>query len=276
MSSETVPRPPAKAGGARTGSPLKFQTMTEPEKGELSTVMFSSSHLLAAGQYYHSVEGYSPDRLLRAVEDEGLYRSHLLLAGREDPIAAVEFLDKWGAFFPVVRAKKLVLARQVVPSYVEAHQPELRRLRTKELFELTDLDFSSILNLMADAAKTQRLGSTAAGKLLHYLIPEAVMMWDAYWVQGRYAIGNSPKDFVAYQRFGQRLLQHLVKYEHHSILKELRQRHADETRKMTEIDSPCDVPVTKLLDELAYDGLGNRERAIVALGGWDGSFPDLA
>jgi hypothetical protein len=213
------------------------------------------------------------DRLLRASWDEyhdrstepEIFYSLLYLEGKDkDPEDRLDrsiiFLLVWNAWDWRTRAPGVDRALEFLPGFLKRNAPAIRSLRKQSLLTLGDADFATIRNLarkldtgleFVGSKPDGKVGTirapTAWGKLLHFLAPEAILLWDAEVVRnGPLQLGDGPDDFVVLQRWGQRLLLQLDKEKRGSI-----PRMLIEHRRQTK--GHYYEPITKFLDETMYD-----------------------
>lgn len=228
--------------------------------GALSAdALFSSHHFLSAGEYYHW-----PDE--GDLDSRELPYRELLLATRDSPPTArldagIEWLGKWGALRGIKKNK----ASRILKRFVDVHGRDIERLNRKPLSTLDDNDFQLVGQLAEDLV-SRGMRPTAYGKALHFLLPETILMWDDKYVRETYRLWETdsrktPPLFVRYQLFGWRLLKLISDSEGKAVLDTIRAKHR--------VVAGCNEPITKLIDELVYDGEGNLQRAVTALGGLD-------
>lgn len=193
-----------------------------------------------AGEAYHDPSGWS-NRERRA---EQVYREEVKKP-KDTPVdkvvdGAVRFLSHWNAVRFPGGSERL---RAVLPEWLAGNAELLSASRGKELQSLVGSDFRTIIYL---AGSLWELGfpPTTFGKLLHILLPETVLLWDADNVRNGYRLGEDPYSFTGYQAFGWRLLHGLQEAEGQDILASVKSKHARTAR--------FDEPLTKLIDELTY------------------------
>lgn len=170
---------------------------------------------------------------------------------------AIAFLEAWGAYHPPIKDFGLKRARDFLPRFLKSHRDSLKCLDGKYLQTFAPTDFELVHAMSADLLeglsfthKGRHHGAqTATGKLLHFLLPHGVMMWDDRVVrQEAYdGLGSTATDFVNYQMFGKRVLLRLLEDSSTGELSGLSLRHSKD----------CGLnyvePLPKLLDEMAYD-----------------------
>ncbi len=167
---------------------------------------------------------------------------------------AIKFLGKWNALRFKGGGDRL---REVYPKWLKANRAILGKLERRPLYSLNSADFYSILYLTTSMWE-KGIPPTTYGKLLHFLLPETVLLWDQKVVRTCYALHDDPCSFLSYQCFGWRLLHHISRMEGVSPLGKLEKSHA----KLAGYYEP----VTRILDHLAYRPQIAR-RAVTALGG---------
>ena len=225
--------------------------------------LFSSYNLLSAGEYYHWTESGDPDRGELPYQQILLHGKNLPPSERVDD--CVEWLVRWGGLRGTTKRK----ARLALKSFVKEFEDDLVKLRSKSLAELGPSQLHRIGRL-AESLSGRGLKPTTYGKALHFFMPDTVLMWDDWYVRSTYRLREDDKEnraettssqFERYQWFGWRLIRLLIESEGDQIVATIHGKHRATAR--------CDEPVTKILDEMVYDGEGNRERAVAALGGLD-------
>lgn len=209
---------------------------------------FGRRRFLAAVDWYHEYPPY---------QDEPLYRTFVIEAGRHERLRsagnAVCFLEVWGGYR--YRRRGLRKARRCLPDFLRKNAACLSRLAGVRLENFDEQDFEDTRELMEQlqdrlsfSVNGKDVGApTAAGKLLHYLLPHGVAMWDNDVIRDNaYNIGDQSTDFVNYQRFGKRVLRHLAGKDGTRALAELTAMHSRRCKlSYTE-------PLPKLIDEMAY------------------------
>jgi hypothetical protein len=214
---------------------------------------FEIGDLLEAGEKY----GPHLNKL------EGIYPKLVWATRSVDPERrldnAIEFLGKW-------RALRFRgggdLVRRVYPEWVKANEMTLRKLEHRPLYALSSQDFYAIFYLAATLSE-RHLPPTTFGKLLHFLLPETVLLWDQEIVRDAYDLEGDPCSFVSYQCFGWRLLRHISRSAGISDLQMLEEKHAQFATYYE--------PATRILDHLAYYRT-LAKRAVAALGGHEQAF----
>jgi hypothetical protein len=207
--------------------------------------------VLAAGRAYHSRE-----------EEQGdsVYMESVVSTRDWSPARrvdhAVSFLRSWNA----LRSRGLTdtRAKRLIRGFIKDNRDDILSTRATQLARLKQTDIDKI-GAMFDDARARGLGPTAVGKLLHFLMPDTVLLWDQKTIRSVLWLGPESKEFLRYQLFGKRLLAHLEGVGGPRSLQRMRARHR--------VAAGGDEPLTKLVDELFYDESGMRERTILALGG---------
>jgi hypothetical protein len=225
-------------------APLSLKRLPQNSK----KMTFGRRRFLTAVNWYHENPPY---------QEEPVYRALVINASRhqrlQSAVDAVCFLDVWGGYR--FRRRGLSKARRYLPGFLRQNAASLARLDRARLENFDESDFEIIRDLMAQlenglcfTVNGREIGApTAAGKLLHYLLPHGVMMWDGEVVRtNAYNIGDGAVDFVSYQRFGKRLLLHLAGKDGRRALRELATMHSSRC-KLSYYE-----PLPKLLDEMAY------------------------
>jgi hypothetical protein len=231
----------------------------------LSSSPFTAASLLSACKSYHEENRYPGP-----YQEEPVYRLFVLddPARRAElrPVDAVEYLELWDAYNFRYAARGLSRARRFLRVFLYVNGRDLRRLAGNRLEDMSESDFDLVRNLMEQVVEGLRFGTdrrrapTAAGKLLHYLLPDGVIMWDREKVQDRaYQIGDTVEDFMRYQKFGRNLLRYLADVAGCNLTK-LSAAHSNQ----------CGLsyrePLPKMLDEMAYHR--PTARAALAVVGW--------
>ena len=164
------------------------------------------------------------------------------------------FLDIWGAYHSRCKKEGLYRAFEFLPTFADAHSATLSELSDKPLIALKERDFKHLQKLataLDDGLRFDgRRAPTAWGKLLHFLLPQSVVMWDEEYVRTRYELESTPEAFVRYQQFCKRAVQGLLEGSDPRTLEENLELH----RRQNELRYR--EPITKLLDEFAYDRSG--------------------
>jgi hypothetical protein len=217
---------------------------------------FTSGDFLEAGEDHHREQDLSK-KGWRA------YREYLLGTLQSEPgdrlDAAIDFLGAWKALRFKGGGAKL---RSIYPSWVKTRSASLEALSRRELVKLSPREFYEVF-LMAAELRAEGLPPTCCGKLLHFLVPRAVLLWDGAIVRAQYSLDADPAGFLAYQIYGQRLLRYLERSEGSRILGELESAHARV--------AGCNEPITRLVDELAYRP-DLAAKAVSSLGGARSAF----
>jgi len=183
----------------------------------------------------------------------------------ESPVArlddAVEFLGKWKA----LRFKGGGRAfRRICTSWLRKNLGDLQRLQGGVLYSLAPEDFQRILDI-SSSFRDCGAPPTTFGKALHFFLPETVMLWDQARVRNTYKLRPGPESFVAYQRFGWKLLHRITSNATVNVLRQLERDHA---RTVGYFE-----PITMILDHLAFSPKLSA-RAVAALGGSSQAFSE--
>jgi hypothetical protein len=209
---------------------------------------FECSNLLEAGERYgthlNNAESIYP-RLVwnqRRVDPENRLES------------ALEFLGKWRALRFKGGGNKL---RDEYFDWLNDTKPILTQLMSKSLYSVSPKDFQAILYLSSGLWE-RGIPPTTFGKLLHFLLPKTVLLWDKAIVRNTYGLDDDPCSFLSYQCFGWRLLRHLSRQRGVQALRILEHDHSE--------FAGYHEPMTRLIDHLAYDGT-LAAQAISSLGG---------
>lgn len=221
---------------------------------------FSSDDLLEACRLYHEPEWTEKER--RA---EVIYRQEVIERGESEfdtsVDGAIKFLRKWGGLRSYRGGGDKF--RVFLPDWIEDNEWALNRLRGKQLHEFGNGREFMLVVYLAGSLWDKSISATLYGKLLHFLLPDAVLLWDQDVVRDGYDLDGDPYSFASYQYFGHRLLRHLTIHEGEDVLGRIQDEHAKVTGYAE--------PFTKLLDELAYEEY-LRDQAVEALGGWGEAF----
>ncbi len=229
---------------------------------------FDAAVLLGACKKYHHSYGRP-----KPYWEEPIYRLFVVDSGRplskEWAPIAVEYLDLWEAYNYRFKRGGLDRARTCVPQFLERNWSELTRLHRRNLVDYRSDDFGSVTTLMDQLQEELefRVGRKwyrapiAAGKLLHFLLPFGVVMWDREYVRMKAYRGlkDTTEDFVKYQKFCQELLRLLLEAEGRRGLTELPAKHSRQCQLTYR------EPLPKLLDEMAYSASAAKS-AIDAVG----------
>jgi len=221
------------------------------------------------------------DRILRAAwvkyheestTPESFYSTLYLRGKGEEPETRVNssvlFLALWNAWDYRFQQPGVVRALEYLPGFLRENASNIQSLRNRAILTLEEGDFAVIRDLAAQLDYGlvfndkfgPRRAQTAWGKLLHFLVPEAILLWDGEYVRnGPLQLGDGPDDFVALQRWGQRLARQLDETNRGAT-----ERLSTDHRRMT--NGHYDEPVTKIFDEAMYDAEA-IEHAIDAIGG---------
>ncbi len=238
-------------------------------------LLFTSENLRAAGKafpYHPPGDDYYCRFLIRTQNLSPLERVE----------HAVKFLRGWNAIPWGKGGLTDLELSTIIEEFIEEKHPELERLGQHTLADPEAKKLESIGGLFVDLLRRgkgdRQLKATAAGKLLHFYLPKRVLLWDEIYVRRPLLLDetyyeladeveNARAQFLALQRFGWRLTNHLLSTEG--------QKAIDDVLKEHELMiSRCPEPLPKLIDELFYDRRGNRERAIAQLGGLDGALSE--
>jgi len=202
---------------------------------------------------------------LDSYHDESDYYEMLETAAKDErnvPHAIVDFLRGWGGLarnLPGSGHERLKLEKALA-EWLESHRPTLQRLRMERIwlvdFEKIGTGLEELFDSLACIRKG--FGSTAAGKMLHVLLPNLCVLWDAKYVRGRQGFRDDGKGYVEYLKSRQMILTDALRDgkmqtgfdDPSTILKWLVDQHS--LRFAT-----CKPPVTKLLDEMNYDERGH-------------------
>ena len=207
------------------------------------------SILVAAWEAYHE----------RSTSPEAFYaRFYLEGKGKQPPsrvLHAIIFLQAWTAWDYRFREDGPLRALEFLPGFIEENSPTIQHLRDRSLLTLEDDDINAIRDLAVslesgltfDDGRGPRRAPTAWGKLLHFLAPESILLWDGETVRkGPLHLNDGPDDFAALQRWGRALSRHLEKdrvggYAGLAVAHRLQRKDSYEE------------PVTKIIDEAMYD-----------------------
>src|SRR3989454_4390076 len=174
---------------------------------------------------------------------------------------AVEFLGKWKA----LRFKGGGTAfRRICTNWLRRNQTLLQRLQGRVLYSLAPEDFQHVFDI-SSSFRDCGAPPTTYGKALHFFLPETVMMWDQEIVRNTYKLRPDPESFVAYQRFGWKLLHHVTRGKTVNVLRQLERDHS---RTVGYFE-----PTTMILDHLAFSPKLSAI-AVAALGGPSKAFSD--
>lgn len=152
--------------------------------------------------------------------------------------------------------------RRIYQVWLRENRGRFAKIRGKVLYNLVSEDFDTIFRL---SSNFRRHGAppTTYGKALHFLLPETVMLWDQKIVRDTYKLRSEPDDFVAYQRFGHKLLRYVSGAQGIKVLERFEREHAK--------SAGYHEPITMILDHLAYYPALSA-RAVNALGGYEQAF----
>ena len=147
---------------------------------------------------------------------------------------------------------------QIYPGWLAENKEILARLKGRSLYSLSaENGLYSVLCLGTNAWEAG-MRPTTFGKLLHFLLPETVLLWDQKVVRDQYELDGDPCSFLAYQCFGLKLLRHISRKDGVNSLRALEETHAKSIGYFE--------PLTRILDHLAYDE-PMADRAVSVLGG---------
>lgn len=235
------------------------------------TVQFTLKDLKAAGERYHR----GPDGKLRIDE---MYKSLLLGTRDSTPWKRVSeaerFVRVWGGSLPYVSKGR---ATRTIMRFAKTWGDQLSDLSRLPLQSLSETQLDKVGELflhLRGAREKPSLGAVPSGKLLHFFMPDTVLLWDNLYVRGpllleewTYLDGSRPesekRQFVALQRFGRKLLHRFKETGTRDCLEVARVEHS--------VVAQCDEPLTRMLDHIFYDREGIRERAILSVGGLEGA-----
>ena len=172
---------------------------------------------------------------------------------------ALEFLRRWQGVRFQGGAERL---RQTYPAWVNGYDTVLRQLTGKPLIDLSEEDLYQVLRLTT-ALWERGIPPTTFGKLLHFMLPETVLMWDKAVVRTVYRLDEDPCSFLAYQCFGRRLLRHITSRVGKPVLLGLENDHAKVAGYYE--------PTTRIIDHLAYSQ-DLAQKAVDTLGGGQEAF----
>src|SRR6267143_1285903 len=150
-----------------------------------------------------------------------------------------------------------VAFRRICNTWLRKNLSELQGLQGRVLYSLAPEDLQHILDI-SSSFRDCGAPPTTFGKALHFFLPETVMLWDQAIVRSTYKLEPDPKSFVAYQRFGWKLLHHITRNKTVNALRQLERDHA---RTIGYFE-----PMTMILDHLAFSPKLSA-RATAALGG---------
>jgi len=182
----------------------------------------------------------------------------------------LELIKAWGA----LRGTGLSLdgLGRVLKKWVRSNRRDLQALRGIPIVALSRAQVAQVGMMYWDLRKKRRLGPTCSAKLLHFLLPESVCLWDTEKVRhGTYWLGDSETDFVKYQEMGQGLARFFVAEEGSAAISLIEKRHFRALRQKGWIThfAPGQVEAfPKIFDELVYEGIWCRA-ALKKLGLWD-------
>jgi hypothetical protein len=217
--------------------------------------IFTTDHFRAAGK-------------ARGQHTDDFYRENLVGTLNRPPIErvddAVEFLRGWGGLRTRRGGLTNERASEIIRDFIGRRQQEIIELGKVPLYELKPPHLTVIKTMYRDLSQKESkdalvIPGTGRGKLLHFLLPNTVLLWDDVMIRAPLLIDDTTEDFERYQRFGWRLVNHLISTEGLAAVESIVRDHESLT--------DCKEPLPKLIDELFYDRQGNRERAILQLGG---------
>lgn len=190
--------------------------------------------------------------------------SKLAWEGKDDPLeerlgGLVEFLGKGRALRFKGGGDSF---RKIYRVWLRENHTRVEKIRGRALYKLVPEDFQTIFRLSSSLRK-HGAPPTTFGKGMYFLLPKTVMLWDQKIVRNTYKLGSKPEDFVAYQRFGHRLLRHVAGAQGIKVLERFEREHSK--------SAGYHEPITMILDHLAYYPALSA-RAVNALGGQDQAF----
>jgi hypothetical protein len=223
----------------------------------------SDIDLDAAGRRFHRGEGPRSARQYRST-----IRAIALAqrSPRKMAVLAVELLYSWGGIRKPVSLKPRLITR--LDRWLRQYQREYRTLSKTHLEDLARSDFLLITDLAGGLAypteyirhggrNYELMTATAWGKLMHFVMPQTIVLWDDAWVRRAYGLGDDPYSFTCYQAFCQRLLSELERdppgrveswvQRHSAMLRGLESTAEGESSDEFVESRP------KLVDELVYD-----------------------
>ncbi len=222
--------------------------------------IFTTDHFRAAGK-------------ARGKHGDDYYRENLVGTLGRPPLErvddAVQFLRGWGGLRTGRAGLTNARATEIIRAFVESRQQDIDELWRIPLHDLKPDHFTMVRSMYNELGRRQPedamvFPETGRGKLLHFLLPRTVLLWDGVMVRAPLLLPireATSEDFERYQRFGWRLASHLISTEGLAAVESVVKDHEPFT--------DCQEPLPKLIDELFYDRQGNRERAILQLGGLD-------
>ena len=212
------------------------------------TRRFTTADLMAAGESYH----HSPDPVEHYYPELVLAPSGKRIEEKID--SAVRFLGPWKALRFRGGATKL---KAEYHPWCRDYGWIIEGLHGKRLQGLQPNDFG-LIAWAAAGLRERGIPSTATGKLLHFLVPDSILLWDRDVIRDGYHLKDDPFSFVSYQCFGWRLLRSLRRSEGSEAFRNLEEKHAGAVGYRE--------PLTKILDELAYS-TDLASKAVSAIGG---------
>lgn len=201
----------------------------------------------------------------RFEKDHGSWTG-LAWRGKEEPLE--QRLDDLVEFLGTGRALRFKgggeAFRRIYRVWLRENRRRVEKIRGRVLFNLGGGDFDAVFRLSSSFRK-HGAPPTTYGKALHFILPETLMLWDQKIVRDTYNLGSEPEDYVRYQRFGQKLLHHVVGTQGIKVLERFEREHGKSTGYLE--------PMTMILDHLAYYPKFSA-RAVNALGGHKQAFSD--
>lgn len=223
----------------------------------------SDIELDAAGRRFHRGEGGRSARQYRSA-------IHAIALAHRNPrkmaTLAVELLYSWGGIRKPVSLKRPLVIR--LDRWLRQYDTEWRTLSRTKLEDFARSDLLLITDLAGGLAypteyvrhgrRTYELmTATAWGKLMHFIMPQTIVLWDEAWVRNAYGLGDDPYSFTCYQAFCHRLLTELER-DHPGRVASWVQRHSAMLRSLESADGgegsdEFVESLPKLVDELVYD-----------------------
>jgi hypothetical protein len=171
---------------------------------------------------------------------------------RDLAAAAVTFLDKWGAFHYSQRKLRIAALSSYLPDWFETTQETLKSIRISVIQAMTPDENASVYSL-ANSLYRGGVKPTEYGKLLHFVAPFGVALWDDKWVRTNYELAEGPREFMFYQRALQALIAELTRVEGERSIETLLANHHQQTG--------CEGGLPKLFDEAVYDDISRTKIA---------------
>jgi hypothetical protein len=215
----------------------------------LVKLKFTSQDLFSAIEHYHCInEG----------EAQKIYVDNILkyegsLEGKIEAI--IEVLGPWKG----LRWKGSAKLKDLLSSWVSDNREALNSLeKKKSMMALDSDDYVRVVSLAGDFWY-KGVPPTCYGKVLHFLLPDVILLWDEENVRSKemYNLDGDPYSFAKYQSFGRRLIEHLKVNEGNGVVGMIMRTHVEKIG-YTE-------PLPKIIDELAYSP-ELQKKAMEALG----------